>query len=132
MIFDVVNSYDIIFVRNAAKELASSIGFSKEDITRIDLAVSELAHNIISHAVQGKLVLDKITDSETNGRLAFEAVSIDKGPGIKDVEKALEIGYSTKGSLGTGLASTKEVMDFFTISSQVGIGTKVTVRKWLK
>lgn len=132
MIFDVVNNYDIIFVRNASKELASSIGFSKEDITRIDLAVSELAHNLISHAGNGRLIIDKITNIETRGRLAFEAISIDKGPGIKDVEKALEIGYSTKGSLGTGLASIKEVMDYFTISSQVGIGTRITVRKWLK
>lgn len=129
MIFEVLNDYDIILVRNVAKQLAFSIGFSIEDITRIDLATSELAHNLIYHAVQGKLVIDKIIHI---GRTALEIISIDTGPGITDVDQALKLGYSTRGTLGTGLASTKEVMDEFSISSQVGIGTIVTVRKWLK
>lgn len=129
MTFDIVSDLDIIFVRNAAKKLATSIGFSREDITRIDIAISELAHNLISHAVQGKLIIDKV---EIAGKIAFEAVSIDEGPGIKDVDLALQLGYSTGGTLGTGLVSIKEVMDEFKISSMVGIGTKIIVRKWFR
>jgi serine/threonine-protein kinase RsbT len=128
MIFDVENDFDVLFVRNAAKHLASEMGFSAEDRTRIDLAVSELAHNLIRHAGHGKLMINQW---EYQGQTAFEAISVDSGPGIEDLEKVLQWGYSTKNTLGTGLPSVKEVMDDFCIDSRTGIGTRVIVRKWL-
>lgn len=128
MIFDVENEFDVLLVRNSAKYLASEMGFSKEDKTRIDLAISELANNLIRHACHGRLIFYK---REYQGRTAFEVVSLDSGPGIVDPEKVLQWGFSTKDSLGTGLPSVREVMDDFSIHSQAGIGTRVKVRKWL-
>jgi serine/threonine-protein kinase RsbT len=60
--------------------------------------------------------------------LTFE----DSGPGIPDVEKAMEMGFSTGKGLGLGLPGSKRLMDEMTIESTVGKGTTVVVRKWLK
>jgi serine/threonine-protein kinase RsbT len=60
--------------------------------------------------------------------LTFE----DNGPGIADIEKAMEPGYSTGGGLGMGLPGSKRLMDEMTIESTVGKGTTVILRKWLK
>ncbi|MHB8124139.1 MAG: anti-sigma regulatory factor [Desulfitobacteriaceae bacterium] len=129
IVFDIVNELDVLSARNAAKHLAGEMGFSKEDTARIDLAVSELAHNLISHAVRGKLMFYKRLFF---GRTVFEAVSSDNGPGIDDLDRAFELGFSTKGSLGIGLNSVLEVVDEFSINSKAGAGTQVIVRKWLK
>lgn len=126
---DITNELDVLFARNTAKSLAGEMGFSREDIARIDLAVSELAHNLISHAIQGKLILNKRFSS---GQSVFEAVSLDNGPGIDDLERVFELGYSTKGSLGIGLNSVLEVVDELLIDSDAGKGTQVIVRKWLR
>ncbi len=126
---DITNELDVLFARNTAKCLAGEMGFSREDIARIDLAVSELAHNLISHAIQGKLILNKRFSS---GQTVFEAVSLDNGPGIDDLERVFELGYSTKGSLGIGLNSVLEVVDELLIDSDAGKGTQVIVRKWLR
>ncbi|HWQ89499.1 MAG TPA: ATP-binding protein [Desulfitobacteriaceae bacterium] len=127
--FSITNELDVLLVRNAAKSLAGEMGFSREDIARIDLAVSELAHNLISHAIQGKLTFHKRFFSE---RTVFEAISLDNGPGIDNLEKAFELGYSSKDSLGIGLNSVLEVVDELLIDSDTGRGTQVIVRKWLK
>jgi serine/threonine-protein kinase RsbT len=127
--FDIETKLDVLSARNAAKHLAGEMGFSKEDTAKIDLAVSELAHNLISHAIRGKL---KFYKRFFSGRIMFEAVSLDNGPGINDLNQAFELGFSTKGSLGIGLNSVMEVVDEFSINSKVGAGTQVIVRKWLK
>jgi Anti-sigma regulatory factor (Ser/Thr protein kinase) len=127
--FDIETKLDVLSARNAAKHLAGEMGFSKEDTAKIDLAVSELAHNLISHAVRGKLKFNKRLFL---GRTMFEAVSLDNGPGIDNLDKAFELGFSTKDSLGIGLNSVMEVVDEFSINSKAGVGTQVIVRKWLK
>ncbi|HWQ71386.1 MAG TPA: anti-sigma regulatory factor [Desulfitobacteriaceae bacterium] len=127
--FNIETKLDVLSARNAAKYLAEEMGFSKEDTAKIDLAVSELAHNLISHAVRGRLKFRKRLFS---GRTMFEAVSSDSGPGIDNLDKVFEMGFSTKDSLGIGLNSIMEVVDEFSINSKAGVGTQVTVRKWLK
>jgi serine/threonine-protein kinase RsbT len=127
--FKIETKLDVLSARNAAKDLAEEMGFSKEDTAKIDLAVSELAHNLFFHAVRGKLKLNKRMFS---GQTLFEAVSLDYGPGIDNLDQAFELGFSTKGSLGIGLNSVMEVVDEFSINSKAGEGTQVIVRKWLK
>jgi serine/threonine-protein kinase RsbT len=55
----------------------------------------------------------------------------DNGPGIPDVHRALQDGYSTSRSLGLGLPGVRRLMDEFEISSAVNRGTTVTVKKWV-
>ena len=69
-------------------------------------------------------------DIERGGCLGLEIIAVDNGPGIEDIEKALEDGFSTGGGLGIGLGGVRRLMDEFEIHSKVGEGTKVRVVKW--
>jgi serine/threonine-protein kinase RsbT len=75
------------------------------------------------------MIWEIVEDGENKGiKLTFE----DQGPGIPDIEKAMEEGYSTGKGLGLGLPGTKQLMDEMEIFSKVGKGTKITIKKWLK
>ena len=93
----------------------------------IATAISELARNIVQYAQHGEIVLSVVEGS----RPGIQIVARDQGPGIADLEQAMRDGYSTGGSLGLGLPGAKRLMDEFTIDSEVGKGTIVSVRKWL-
>jgi serine/threonine-protein kinase RsbT len=59
-------------------------------------------------------------------RLTFE----DHGPGIPDVELALQDGYTTGGGLGLGLGGAKRLVNEFEIESRSGEGTRVCITRW--
>ena len=75
----------------------------------------------------GEIVLSLVRD---HGRRGISIIARDEGPGIPDLALAMTDGYSTTKSLGLGLPGAKRLMDEFEIESQVGKGTKVTMRKW--
>jgi serine/threonine-protein kinase RsbT len=119
---------DVVTARQKGRQLAASCGFSSTDQTLIALAISELARNIVSYARRGEVVMS-VLEGERHG---IEVIARDQGPGIQDIELALRDGYSTSKSLGLGLPGTRRVMDEFNIESQPGMGTTVTIRKWLR
>jgi serine/threonine-protein kinase RsbT len=118
---------DIVAARQKGREMASHSGFATTDLAVIATAISELARNIVRYALHGEILLRLIED---HGRRGFEIVARDDGPGIVDITRAMEDGYSTSGSLGLGLPGTRRLMDDFEIVSDFGKGTQVTVRKW--
>jgi serine/threonine-protein kinase RsbT len=118
---------DIVNARNAAREFARDLGFGMVDQTRIATAVSELARNVIRYAQSGSVVIKAV---ELRERTGIEITVIDQGPGIEDLELAMQEGYSTSGSLGKGLPGTRRLMDEFTINSIQGVGTTIIIRKW--
>ena len=67
----------------------------------------------------------------SSGKTGIELVFIDQGPGIADIGRAMEIGYTTRKGLGLGLPGAKRLMDEFDMWSEVGRGTRVTVRKYM-
>ena len=69
---------------------------------------------------------------EISGRVGLEIICQDEGPGIPDVGLAMQDGFSTSTSLGMGMPGAKRLMDEFEIESEVGFGTTVTIRKWLR
>jgi len=73
-------------------------------------------------------MISEIADS----RAGIEIVARDDGPGILDIDLAMQDGYSTVESLGLGLPGARRIMDDFTIESQDGHGTTVVMRKWLR
>jgi serine/threonine-protein kinase RsbT len=91
-------------------------------------AVSELARNLVVHAGGGLLSLRLI---ESEGRLGFEIVAEDEGPGIADVSLALTEGYSTAESLGLGLPGVQRMMDELHFDQNRAVGTRVVARKWV-
>jgi serine/threonine-protein kinase RsbT len=118
----------IIEARQVGRQLALELGFSATDGTLLATAISELARNILLYAKTGEILLRVI---ENDGRRGIGVIARDQGPGIPDVARALQGGYSTSGGLGLGLAGTRRVMDEFELSSVVGQGTTVTVTKWV-
>lgn len=119
---------DIIRARQIGRAEATRLGFSSTDLTLVATAISELARNIVMYAGTGEIILRLVRTAEKRG---IVVIAQDRGPGIADVEQALQDGYSTSRSLGLGLPGVRRLMDEFEVESQVGEGTTVTVRKWI-
>lgn len=119
---------DIVKVRISVREIAASAGFGVTDVTRIVTAASELARNVYRYAGKGSMMWRIVNSDRDKG---IELVFIDSGPGIPDIGKAMEVGYTTANGLGLGLPGAKRLMGEMEIQSEVGKGTTVTVRKWL-
>ncbi|MCW2696575.1 MAG: rsbT [Modestobacter sp.] len=117
---------DIVAARQAARELASRLGFSRTDLTLIATAVSEVARNIVRFAGSGEVVVSLLE----RPRRGVHVVARDTGPGIADVEQAMVDGYSTYSGLGLGLPGARRLMDEFAVASEIGRGTTVTMTKW--
>ncbi len=118
------------YVISIARMLARKAGFNENDEFLIAAAASELATNIYRYASAGEVAIRIIRDSG-NSRAGIELLASDSGPGIENVDLAMQDKYTTKkGSLGSGLPSVKRIMDEFTIYSQIGIGVKIAARKW--
>jgi len=119
---------DILAARQHGREVAERVGFTGSDLALIATAISEVARNIVVHAGGGAIMISELSD----GRPGIEIVARDDGPGILDVELAMQDGYSTVDSLGLGLPGARRLMDEFTIESQEGHGTTVVMRKWIR
>lgn len=119
---------DIVVARQKGRALALELGFDGSDLTLIATAISEVARNIVNHAKAGEIDL---ASTNHGNRRGIQIVARDDGPGIKDIAKAMQYGYSTNKGLGVGLPGAKWLMDEFEIESKVGRGTTVTMRKWL-
>ena len=124
----VTSDRDIVASRESGRKLAREIGFEGIDLVIIATAISEIARNIVSYAGSGSLELSTVEDGHRHG---IEVVARDEGPGIADIELAMQEGYSTGGGLGMGLPGSKRIMDELTVESAPGKGTTVTMRKWL-
>lgn len=120
---------DIVAVRKTVREISCECGFRITDVTRIVTATSELARNVYHFAGSGYMLWNIL---ETSEKIGIELTFVDQGPGIEDIDKAMELGYSTGKGLGLGLPGAKRLMGELEIQSQVGKGTTVTVRKCLK
>jgi serine/threonine-protein kinase RsbT len=118
---------DIIIARQRGKEMAASIGFSSTDLTLIATAISELSRNIVLYAKSGEIALKPLRQGDRKG---IRVVARDEGPGIPDISRALQDGFSTSRSLGLGLPGVRRLMDAFEVISEVNHGTTVTVKKW--
>jgi serine/threonine-protein kinase RsbT len=115
--------------RQKGRELAMAMGFSSTEQTLIATAISEIARNIVRYAGRGSVAFSRL---ERQGRVGIQIVASDQGPGIADVELAMRDGYSTGKSLGVGLPGARRLVDELELVSNVGVGTTVTLRKWLR
>jgi serine/threonine-protein kinase RsbT len=127
-VVDVNNSDDIVIARQAGHELARQLGFSLTDVTMIATAISEIARNITSYAGRGEV---RVGVQYRDGRQALVVRAEDDGPGIVDIERALEDGYSTGRGLGLGLPGARRLMDRLVVESAPGKGTVVEMWKWI-
>ena len=129
---EIHSAADIVTARQRGRALALEIGFAGVDVTLVAAAISEIARNIIDHAKRGEIVLSRLNSVQHDGKRGIQIIARDEGPGIRDVAKAMQYGYSTRKGLGVGLPGAKWLMDEFEIASEVGKGTTVTMKKWLR
>lgn len=122
----VATSEDIVLARQKVRELTSEMGFSVLDQTRVVTAVSELARNIVVHAESGTMTVIRLA-----ARPGIKIVFQDQGPGIPDLDRAMQEKFSSVGSLGLGLQGAKRLTDAMEIDSVPGKGTTIAVIKWL-
>ena len=108
---------DIVLARQSCREMARKLGFGKADQTCLATAVSELTRNAIQYAGGGVCV---VTDESNNETAVIRVVVEDHGPGIADVDKALEPGFTTSGGLGAGLPGAKRLVHDFELKSRPG------------
>lgn len=119
----------VVLACQKGRQLAAQLGFSENDQVIIVIAISEVASNMLHHAQHGEIILSPIQRGRQPGLLV---VARDDGPGIPDIQAALQDGYSTGRGLGLGLGGARRLMDEFEIVSQLGQGTTITMRKWKK
>lgn len=110
------------------KKALQQLNVAPQVIKRIVVALYEAEVNIVAHAYKGRISIELQPDLVT-------MTLTDEGPGIPDIEKAMEIGYSTASSkvremgfgAGMGLSNIKNNADLLEITSKVGIGTTVKI-----
>jgi RNA polymerase sigma factor (sigma-70 family) len=117
---------DIVTARQQVRELAAKGGFTGTELTLIATAVSEVARNIVRFAGSGEICLELVEED----RPGVRATARDTGPGIVDVDEAMQDGFSTYHGLGLGLPGARRLMDEFAVASEPGRGTTVTMTKW--
>lgn len=123
----IVKEQDVVLFRNRVKEVAVKIKMGLVNQTKLITAGSELVRNMLRYANGGETVIEIVTKGRENGiRITFR----DNGPGIANIEQAMRDGFSTGKSLGLGLPGAKRLVNEFSIKSEPGKGTTVTVIKW--
>ncbi|MFI3297076.1 MAG: ATP-binding protein [bacterium] len=116
------------YASSQIKKNLKSIGIPAAIIKRVVIAVYEAEVNIVAHAYRGEILVD----------IDAEGVTVllkDEGPGIPDINKAMQKGFSTAShevrqmgfGAGMGLPNILENSDDFKIDSQVGVGTTITI-----
>ncbi len=120
-------SDDVVRVRQEVRSRAVESGLGLVDQTKIITAASELARNTLDYGGGGTVLIERLQAGIRRGlRLTFE----DHGPGIPDIERALTDGYTTGGGLGLGLSGARRLSNEFSITSQLGVGTRVVITRW--
>ncbi|MBO0603659.1 anti-sigma regulatory factor [Sporosarcina sp. E16_3] len=126
---DIYTEWDIVAARQLGRNEAKKSGFGTVDQARITTAISELARNIYLYAGKGKIEIMRLSENDLYG---ITIIASDDGPGIRDMRKVMEDGFSTSGGLGAGMPGVKRLMDEFKVDTELGKGTVITTTKWLR
>ncbi|WP_018681185.1 anti-sigma regulatory factor [Actinokineospora enzanensis] len=118
---------DVVRIRQVVRSYAQRARLSLVDQTKLVTATSELARNTLTYGGGGSAVVEMLGEGRRQGVRASFA---DSGPGIPDIELALTDGWTSGRGMGLGLSGARRLVDEFTLDTEVGRGTTVTVVKW--
>ena len=110
--------------RRAGVALARAIGLDEGSSGRVAIVVTECANNIWRHGGGGEIVVTPLGAGEAG----IEVLALDRGPGMTDVERCFQDGYSTAGSAGTGLGAVRRLSTDFDFYTVPGKGTALLAR----
>ncbi len=128
MHFPIDDVADVVKARRRGLEIALGMGFSRAEATKIAVVISELGRNIENYAAGGSITVTMHDGDDKH----IMIVAKDQGPGIPDVDRVLQGGYSTSLGLGSGISGSRRLMDQFEVRSVVGGGTTIKACKWLR
>ena len=111
--------------RRSATAMGHAHGLGEEAVGRLAIVTTEAATNIVRHGGGGMVVLRALTHG---GAQAIEVLALDKGAGIPNIDRAMQDGYSSRGTAGQGLGAMRRLSDVFAVHSQRGVGTAVLAR----
>jgi serine/threonine-protein kinase RsbT len=120
---------DVVTARQEARTMGAALGFTSTDLTLLATAISEIARNITTYAGEGEVALRVIREGARQG---IEVEATDEGPGIANVELAMQDGYTTGNGLGLGLPGTRRLVDDFELDTTPGAGTRIRMVKWTR
>lgn len=116
----------LVVARNVIRRIAKDCGLSENGLHELDICVAELGQNILRYAGRGQVTVRPLDQANASG---VELVFTDDGPGIDDLQEALQDRYSTHQSMGIGFGVARRAVDEFEIVTRSGEGTTVTIRK---
>ncbi len=119
---------DVALVRQLVKEQTTKLRMSLIDQTKLITAASEIARNTLIYGGGGQFSLLSI---EKNTRRGLQLIFEDHGPGIENIDQALQDGFTTGKGMGLGLSGSKRLVDEFHLESTPGKGTRIILIKWL-
>ncbi len=107
--------------RRKAVAYAEDMHMDESRCGAVAIVATEMATNLVKHAGRGHILVQPLHGSNSGLRI----MSVDKGPGIADVSRALQDGHSTSGTMGTGLGAIRRLADSFELYSLPSSGTVV-------
>jgi len=110
--------------RRVAASSSRELGLTEEEQGRAALIATELATNLVQHTPSG----GEIIVAPAAGAGGIDIIALDRGPGIADLRKCLQDGYSTAGTAGHGLGSVKRAAALFDVYTAPGKGAVVFAR----
>ncbi|MFI5328965.1 MAG: ATP-binding protein, partial [Candidatus Rokuibacteriota bacterium] len=123
IVIRVEESSQVAAARRAAADLSWRLHFDETTAGRLALVVTELATNLVKHGGGGEVLLRQVETSPDT----VEVFALDRGPGMANVARCLEDGYSTAGSAGTGLGAVQRVASGFDVWSRPKSGAAVRI-----
>src|SRR5918911_1052793 len=110
--------------RRRAATMAAAAGFDQTTAGRLAIVVTECANNLWKHAGGGEIVISSSSAPEPS----IDVLALDRGPGMADVERCFQDGYSTAGSSGTGLGAIRRLSDLCDVYTRPGEGVALLAR----
>jgi anti-sigma regulatory factor (Ser/Thr protein kinase) len=124
----VTDATGVSAARRRAAQLTHAAGFNEVAAGRAAIVVTEAATNLLKHGAGGEMLLRALRSSD--GAHGVEILALDRGKGIASLSQALQDGYSTAGSPGTGLGALSRQADLCEIYSLPGKGTAILAQIW--
>lgn len=110
--------------RRALTRLATDAGLSADDCARIGLIATELGTNLVKHARHGELLARTRLNEGGPGVVIH---SIDRGPGMRNLQECMQDGFSSAGSSGIGLGTLRRQADTLDIYTLEKTGTVIAI-----